>query len=118
MSPRSQFKTDFWVLLALQVILAILVCIGVLSQVVHPATHGARAIGTLTVEHGPNSMRWLYTVFGTATALYGLAISVSEAHKGHKVLLVVLDYAALTYLFVWCEWFRERVFGLYPLASS
>ena len=61
---------------------------------------------------------WLYATYVAATVACGLAIQVAEAGHGHKVFLVVLDYAALTYLFVWCVWFRERVFALYPLVTG
>jgi len=44
-------------------------------------------------------------------------ISDTPGH-GHKGFLVLADYAMLTYLFVWCEWFREHIFALYPLVSG
>ena len=61
---------------------------------------------------------WLYTTYVAATVACGFAIQVAEAAHGHKVFLVLADYAMLTYLFVWCEWFREHIFALYPLASG
>jgi hypothetical protein len=48
----------------------------------------------------------------------GFAIQVAEAGHGHKGFLVLADYAILTYLFVWCAWFREHIFALYPPVSG
>ncbi len=106
-----RWSSDAFVLLLLQALLVALVCIGV-----------ARGIGVQHISAGASATLsgalWLYTTYVAATVACGLAIQVGEAWHGHKVFLVVLDYAALTYLFVWSEWFRERIFALYPLMLS
>ncbi|MFO1205699.1 MAG: hypothetical protein U1E63_08250 [Burkholderiales bacterium] len=73
----------------------------------------------LTVSRGDRSLTWLYFTYATATVACGLAVQVSETIKGHKVAVVVLDYLALTYLFLFNAWFRNSVvFQLFGIASQ
>jgi len=106
-----RWSSDAFVLLLLQALLVVLVCIGVARGiVVQPMSSGASA--TLS------GALWLYTTYVATTVACGFAIQVSEAGHGHKGFLVLADYAMLTYLFVWCEWFRGRLFALYPVVSG
>jgi hypothetical protein len=106
-----RWSSDAFVLLLLQALLVVLVCIGV-----------ARGIGVQHISAGAGATLsgtlWLYSTYVAGTVACGFAIQVAEAGHGHKGFLVLVDYAMLTYLFVWCEWFRERIFALYPLASG
>lgn len=40
---------------------------------------------------------------------YTFVLKESEAHKGHRALVYVIDLAALTYLFFLNWWFRENI---------
>jgi hypothetical protein len=106
-----RWSSDGFLLLLLQALLVALVCIGV-----------ARGIGVQHISAGASATLsgalWLYTTYVAATVACGFAIQVAEAGHGHKGFLVLADYAMLTYLFVWCEWFREHIFALYPLVSG
>jgi len=106
-----RWSSDAFVLLLLQALLVALVCIGV-----------TRGIGMQNISAGANATLsgalWLYTTYIAATVACGFAIQVAEAGHGHKGFLVLADYAMLTYLFVWCEWFREHIFALYPVVSG
>jgi hypothetical protein len=103
-----RWSSDAFVLVLLQALLVALACIGI-----------TRGIGIPNVSAGPTATLsgalWLYTTYVAATVACGFAIQVAEAGHGHKGFLVLADCAMLTYLFVWCEWFRERIFALYPL---
>jgi len=68
---------------------------------------------TLTVKRGDHSMNFLYITYGTATIVFALSVQVSEAFEGYKVLLVVFNYLALTYLFFINPWLRNRI--LFPI---
>ena len=73
----------------------------------------------LTVDRGDRSLTWLYFTYATATVACGLAVQVSETMKGHKVCVIVLDYLAMTYLFLFNAWFRNSVvFQLLGIASQ
>jgi len=64
---------------------------------------------SLTVKRGDHSMNFLYIMYGTATIVFALSVQVSEAFKDYKVLLVVFNYLALTYLFFFNSWLRNRI---------
>lgn len=101
-------------LIGLQAALLLLVCIAAtkaLSNYLHPGID-------LVVGRGDRSLNWLYFTYVAATVACGLAIQVSEAMRGHKVFLLVLDYIALTYLFLLDTWFRGLVFRLFQIASQ
>lgn len=105
-----RWSSDAFVLLLLQALLVALVCIGI-----------ARGSGMQHIGAGPSTLTgalWLYTTYVAATVACGFAIQVAEAGHGHKGFLVLADYAMLTYLFVWCEWFREHIFASYPGVSG
>ncbi len=72
-----------------------------------------RSGSTLTVRRGDHSMNFLYIMYGTATIVFALSVQVSEAFKGYKVLLVIFNYLALTYLFFFNSWLRNRI--LFPI---
>ena len=72
-----------------------------------------RGGSSATVKRGDHSMNFLYIMYGTATIVFALSVQVSEAFKGYKVLLVVFNYLALTYLFFFNSWLRNRI--LFPI---
>jgi ABC-type transport system involved in Fe-S cluster assembly fused permease/ATPase subunit len=68
---------------------------------------------SLTVKRGDHGMNFLYMMYGTVTILFALSVQVSEALKGYKVLLIVINYLTLTYLFFFNSWLRNRI--LFPI---
>jgi hypothetical protein len=64
------------------------------------------------VIRGERSMTILYVAYGVGTVALTLAVQVGEVVKGHKVALILFDYAVLSYLFFFNSWFRNRLLGL------
>ena len=67
-----------------------------------------------TVARGEKSMELIYKIaIGVVMFIYAVAIQLSEALKGNKVLIFVLNSIALIYLFFFSSWFRNSIF--FPL---
>jgi len=107
----SPMTSDGDGLLFLEGVLVLLVFIAIGQEVLarYRRTPGT---GDLSVKRGDQSMNVLYIMYGTATVMCALAVDVSEAFEGCKVWFIILNYGALTYLFL-NSWFRNSV--LFPL---
>ncbi len=110
----DQLTHDRTVFAALQIALLLLSLVAIGQEL-----WGKRRVGTgagiratATVIRGDRSMNFLYVVYGVATVVYTLGIQVAETLHGYKVLFLVLDYLAFTYLFFFNSWFRNRLFGV------
>jgi hypothetical protein len=64
---------------------------------------------SLVVGRGNQSMTQLYVFYGVTTIAVSLVLQMSEAVEGYKVGLLLIDYAALTYLCYFNYWFRNRI---------
>ncbi len=109
-------SSDIYCLLVMEGLLAVLVITAIRQRV--PALRRQRRSSfevTATVDRGEHSMNALYVMYGTTAIVYALAVQVSQAFVGHKVLLIVLNYGAITYLFFFNSWFRNAL--LFPLVQ-
>lgn len=103
---------DRIVFVAQQVALSLLCLIAIGQELwaKRRASTGTRS--ALTVIRGERSMNFLYVGYGVATLVYTLSIQVAEAFCGNKVIFILLDYVALTYLFFFNSWFRNKLFAI------
>lgn len=100
---------DAVMLLFLEEILALFTFVCIIKDYVNRAL--TRRTGfSAEVKRSEQSMNSLYIMYGTITVIYALAVQVAEGFKGYKVLLIFLNYLALTYMFFFSSWFRNRVF--------
>lgn len=63
-----------------------------------------------SVTRAATSMTPIYTVYGAAVASCLVLIDKASGTDGNKVVLIVIDFACLTYLFFFSTWFRNAVF--------
>lgn len=100
--------TDVYVQYVLQVGL---LCILILAAVqdCRAWLKSGQRFGAMTVLRGEKSMTKLYALYGITTGMYFLLIQIAEAFKGNKAILLVVDFAVLTYLFFGNSWFRNRI---------
>ena len=109
--------SDAFVLKAAEIILLFVLLLSMLMELVIWIKKKRRKGGvSLTVKRGDHSMNFLYIMYGTVTIVFALSVQVSEVFKGYKMLLVVLNYLALTYLFFFNSWLRNRI--LLPIMLS
>jgi len=104
--------SDAFVLKAAEIILLFVLFLSMLMElVIWIKKKRRRGGGSLTVKRGDHSMNFLYIMYGTVTIVFALSVQVSEteAFKDYKVLLVVFNYLALTYLFFFNSWLRNRM---------
>jgi uncharacterized protein (DUF58 family) len=73
----------------------------------------ARKTSGFEVTRGETSLTFLYVAYGIVTVIYALVIQVAESAHGYKVLLMALDYAALTYVCFFNSWARNKLIGFY-----
>lgn len=65
-----------------------------------------------TVTRGEKSLAFLYNFMtGIVLFVYTLAIQLSVAFKGNKVLIFILNSGAIIYLFFFSSWFRNIIFS-------
>jgi hypothetical protein len=101
-------STDFGVVLAAEFILAGLSFVSFAMRVRLRLRKATEA--SVDVRRGEQSMNSLYVIYGIVTVVYSLLVQVAEAFEGHKALLIALNYVALTYLFFFSSWFRNKIF--------
>lgn len=70
---------------------------------------------TAEVVRGEPSMNALYTAYGAAIASILVLIDNATHVEGHKVGLIILDFACVTYLYL-SSWFRNSIF--FPLMQQ
>lgn len=66
----------------------------------------------LKVARGEKSMTILYIAYALLTVAVTLTVQVADAAQGYKVGLIAFDYLALSYLFFFNSWFRNRLLRL------
>jgi hypothetical protein len=66
----------------------------------------------LKVARGDKSMTILYIAYALLTVAVTLTVQVADAAQGYKVGLIAFDYLALSYLFFFNSWFRNRLLRL------
>jgi len=103
--------SDAVVLKAAEIILLFVLFLSMLKElVIWIKKKRRRGGGSLSAKRGDHSMNFLYIMYGTITIVFALSVQVSEAFKGYKVLLIVFNYLALTYLCFFNSWLRNRIF--------
>jgi hypothetical protein len=112
MKNYKSMCSDKLVVVVMEVLLLSIFLISGLRAVMiyfHQISSSALAVGERSVQ----SMTFLFTVYGVTTLIYTLAVQAADAFKGNKVLIIILNYVALTYLFFFNPWFRNSI--LFPL---
>ena len=66
----------------------------------------------LKVARGEKSMTILYIAYALLTVAVTLTVQVADSAQGYKVAIIAFDYLALTYLFFFNSWFRNRLLRL------
>ena len=100
------FLQNFYVFLALQVVLII----SVLSAAAYDAYLSLIAAGvTARVKRGDKNAKMLYTVYLTAMAACWALINSTSGIEGYEVAVMLFDFLMVSYLFTATS-FRENVF--------
>lgn len=102
--------TDGATLFVMHVALGLVLLVAVGADIVLLRRAGRGSTG-LILGRGPENMRTLTGVFASSLGLFAVAIEVSSAAVGHKSFLVVLDFTVLAYLFLFNNWFRNKLIG-------
>ncbi len=105
--------SDKYVVIFIEVVLLIILMWSLGKDLVF-REHEGGIVASIT--RGEKSMTLLYNVMtGIVMFVYTLAIQLSEALKGNKVLIFILNSIALIYLFFFSSWFRNSIF--FPLMT-
>ena len=64
------------------------------------------------VARGEKSMTILYIAYALLTVAVTLTVQVADSAQGYKVAIIAFDYLALSYLFFFNSWFRNRLLRL------
>ncbi len=68
--------------------------------------------GFATVARGKESWNYFYLVFGIVSVVLMQVINSSEALKGFKTIISIVNLAMLVYLAFYNGWFRNKILGL------
>jgi hypothetical protein len=102
--------SDKYVVIGIEVVLVIMLLLSLWNDYFREREGGPLA----SVTRGKESMTALFNFMtGIAMFIYTLVVQLSEALKGHKVLIFVLNSIALIYLFFLSSYFRNTIF--FPL---
>lgn len=108
MGSEIASMTDYYTLLAVQGVLGVVFVIALAK----PRLDRLRSRSLdVEVARGPESRQRFGVAYGFASVLLLQLINSSEAFKGHKVLLSVIDLGVLFYLCFFSSWFRNKVVG-------
>ena len=105
-------SSDLVVVLLVELLLAALFIRAVVMDIRARSRRSLQGVHA-DVERGEQSMNWLYVMYGITTVVYALIVQEAEVLKGHHAVLIAANYVAITYLFFFSSWFRNRV--LFPL---
>jgi len=98
--------TDAYAILVVEVVIIGLVVISAFKSL--RKSKGAR----LSLTRGPASWKKFGVAYGFGSVLILQLINSSEAFVGHKVLLSLVNLAALFYLCFLNGWFRNKIIGM------
>ena len=101
----SFLPSDGSVLIGMHIALVSLLTLAVCIQVRNRWRSGRGA--TLSVNRGPQSMSVFTSLFATTLGLFYAAIDVSSAFTGYKSFVLIADFVAIGYLFLFNNWFRN-----------
>jgi hypothetical protein len=103
--------SDKYVVIFIEVVLLIILLWSLGKDLLFREREGGIAA---SVTRGEKSMTLLYNIMtGIVMFIYTVAIQLSEALKGNKVFIFILNTIALIYLFFFSSWFRNSIF--FPL---
>jgi hypothetical protein len=97
--------TDAYAILAVEVLVIGLVVVSAFKSL--RKSKGVR----LSLTRGPESRKKFGVAYGFGSVLILQLINSSEAFVGHKVLLSLVNLAALFYLCFLSGWFRNKIIG-------
>jgi len=103
--------TDESVLLVLEAALLITVIVALVKDS-WAAFRAGRGSLSATVTRGERSMATLTGVLASVAGLYVFAIEVADTAIGYKSFLIVIDFLLIGYLFLFNNWFRNRILGI------
>lgn len=64
------------------------------------------------VKRGEKSWGYFHTVYGFLSIIFLEIINTTDAYKGYKTLITILDLSALLYLCFFSSWFRNKIVGV------
>jgi hypothetical protein len=103
------WMADYYTLLTVQGVLGIIVVIAFARALLVRMTSNKRL--RAEVVRGTESRKRFGAAYGFASIIVLQIINSSEAFKGYKVLLSVIDLGVLFYLCFFSSWFRNKVSG-------
>ena len=64
------------------------------------------------VKRGTESWNYFHTVYGFLSIIFLEIINTTDAYKGYKTLITIIDLSALLYLCFFSSWFRNIIVGI------
>lgn len=61
------------------------------------------------VKRGDTSWSYFHIAYGFLSIIFLEIINTTEAFKGHKTLVIIIDLSMLTYLCFFSSWFRGNI---------
>lgn len=74
-----------------------------------------RGSAQLTAKRGERSLGIIFGIYVSSLTTMLVVLESTNAADGHRVLLMSVDFALITYLFIFNSWFRNRV--IFPLKN-
>lgn len=74
-----------------------------------------RGSAQLTVKRGERSFGIIFGIYVSSLTTMLVVLESTNATDGHRVLLMSVDFALITYLLLFNSWFRNRV--IFPLKN-
>ena len=63
------------------------------------------------VKRGTESWGYFHTVYGFLSIIFLEIINTTDAYKGYKTFITIIDLTALMYLCFFSSWFRNKIVG-------
>ncbi len=108
MRQGKHISSDKIMVIAMEVLLFFIFLCSIIKAIQYHLAYlkaTSPAIGTIS----PQGVTFFFTMYGIAALVYTLGVQVADAFKGNKVLLIIVNYAILTYLFFFNVWFRQSI---------
>ena len=64
------------------------------------------------VKRGAESWGYFQTVYGFLSIIFLEIINTTDAYKGYKTFITIIDLSALLYFCFFSSWFRNKIVGI------
>ena len=70
------------------------------------------------VKRGVESWGYFYAMYGFLSVIFLEVINTTEAYKGYKTFITIIDLSVLLYLCFFSGWFRNKIVGIFSKSKD